>query len=139
MSSSIRVSSLARREMASVMAALGSGGSLAINGGLQPSDCEQDSVDGNELVRLALGKLTELGDGRVQGVGSFQGEVERGGSPTWFRVRSRKGEALWDGSVGMSGADLIIKNNYGATKLYLFKGSVFKLETIVFAVNHRGV
>lgn len=109
---------LAANAMCNALAALANGGKLKIYDGTQPADANTAITTQNLLATLTL-NATAFGAAAGSGTAPNRVSVATAnavtsdpsaigtGTATWFRQYESDGStALWDGSVGTSGADL---------------------------------
>ena len=96
-----------------VTALCGTAGRVKIYSGTQPTDA--DTAIGAQVVLadLALGNPAfatavdaNPGGRATANAVTADSSADAGGTATWFRVSNSGGTALWDGSVGLSGADM---------------------------------
>jgi len=105
----MKTSSAARDEMLDVLCALADNGYLRIYSGSQPASPE-DAASGTLLAELRFGATAfaaASGGVAVANAITAEDSAPDGGTAGWFRVLASDGTtALWDGTVGTSGADL---------------------------------
>jgi len=97
--------------MLNSLAAGATNGFLRIYGGEQPATPEEAVSTQPILAELDFGNPAfSAASGGVITANAIEDEDDAlaSGTATWFRVVRLNGPALWDGSVGESGADLIL-------------------------------
>ena len=94
--------------MLNAMTALANGGTVVIYTGSQPATPDVALSGQTALVTMTLGTPAfgnaSAGVATANAVGS--GVAGNTGTATWVRVYASGGAAVWDGSVGTSGADM---------------------------------
>ena len=108
MSTSTHLSQAAWDAALDAAIALANGGHVTIYDGVQPATPDVAVTTQNALVTLPLSNPaaapTSGGTATMNAVGSATAGAS--GTASWFRVYSSGGAAVWDGSVGSSGADM---------------------------------
>jgi len=105
-----RISTNSRNAAADAIAALANGGTIEIYSGSQPATANT-APSGTLLVTVPLASTAF--DVAVNGVASLKnaplsGTGTAAGTAGWFRVKGSGGAAVFDGSAGTSGTDLVL-------------------------------
>jgi hypothetical protein len=103
--------------MLAAQTALADGGSVVIYNGVQPATPDVPVSGQTPLVTLALGSPSfgPPSGGVATANAVSPGVAGNSGTASWFRVYAPGGAAVWDGSVGTSGADM----NFAATVAFV--------------------
>ncbi len=105
----IRLAGDAASRQADALGALLAGGTLEIHGGTQPKEPEKEHT----ARVLAIFELLDPAFARAAG-GIMQlrkpkpTAVRHNGRATWFRFRTKGGDAVFDGDIGVRDASLIL-------------------------------
>lgn len=94
--------------MLNAMTALANGGTVVIYTGSQPATPDTALSGQTALVTLTLGATAFANASGGVATANAVGSAAAGntGTAAWFRVYASGGAAVWDGSVGTSGADM---------------------------------
>lgn len=100
-----RLSVRAVNVQARALGELCNGGFIDLMTGEQPDEADDEQVEELRLVRcqLANNAFGPPRDGVLTANPISKAIAMRTGKPTWFRLRTRDGEAVLDGSAGKSG------------------------------------
>jgi hypothetical protein len=103
------LSDVAAKAAADAVCALCNGGTIQIRSGTQPANANATAT-GTLLVTLSFGNPAFAGAvGPLATANAIGGaNAVATGTASWFRAFSSTGQALFDGSVGTSAADLIL-------------------------------
>src|SRR6266704_3232939 len=107
----LRTSIAARNAMLNALASGASNGFVRIYGGEQPVTPEEQISTQPILAELDFGNPAfSAASGGVITANAIEDEDDAlaSGTATWFRIVGSNGIALWDGSVGESGTDMIL-------------------------------
>lgn len=111
--------------------ALANGGTVVIYDGSQPATPDVAVTSQNALVTMTLSATAagsaSSGSATMNAVAS--GVCGYAGTAAWFRVFASGGAAVWDGSVGTSGADM----NFAAS-LSFVSGITYGVTSWTFAM-----
>lgn len=108
------------------------GGSLKIYAGTQPTNADTAVGGQTLLAELTFGTPAfGAASGGVATANSITGDSSANatGTAAWFRVQTSGGSALWDGTVGTSGADL----NLNSTSIQ--SGAAVDVTSLTFTIN----
>ena len=109
----LKTSVIARNAQLDALGALANEGYLRIYDGTQPVNPESPSASGTLLSTCRFGTpaFGPAADGVLTANPIAQdGDIAANGNASWFRVLKSDGETvLWDGSVGVEKADLILR------------------------------
>ena len=112
MASDFDISSAAQNAAANAVTALTNGGTLRIYSGTKPAT-PGDALSGNTLlVQHTLGSpaFGSASNGSATNNAISTVNASAGGDPTFFRVYSSGGTAVFQGTCGTSNADLILSS-----------------------------
>ena len=126
----IKTSILARNAQLDALAILADSGLLRIYAGVRPGNPESDP--GSELLcelRLSGTAFRQAANGSIEANTISDRDAKASGMASWYRVTRVDGKtALWDGSVGVTNADLVLNS------ISIQKGSRISIKQFTYDI-----
>lgn len=122
-----RLSIAARNAELDALASIANGATLNIYTGAQPLTADEPIKSQILIASLKLGKTAfkPANDATLTANTITEDpEARATGNPSFYRVASTSGKALWDGSIGRSDADLILDSSI------IQKGARVRIESL---------
>lgn len=132
MADTTKISNAAAEAQATAFAALLDGGTFDIYDGSQPATVNTAVSTQTKLASLTFSNpaATSVTNGVVTFAAiTSDTSADASGTATWFRAKKADGSAIWDGSVGTSGATLNMNSNV------ISSGAAVSVTSLTFTVN----